>query len=72
MRRITLLAMLCILVTQFAQAKLAVATAGDGTVTLTLNAAGESVISYADYALGMVDLIESGAHVGERVSLVRA
>lgn len=41
MRRITLLAMLCILVTQFAQAKLAVATAGDGTVTLTLNAAGD-------------------------------
>ena len=33
--------MLCILVTQFAQAKLAVATAGDGTVTLTLNAAGD-------------------------------
>ena len=43
-----------------------------GGEELTLNAAGESVISYADYALGMVDLIESGAHVGERVSLVRA
>ena len=43
-----------------------------GGEELTLNAAGESVISYADYALGMVDLIESGAHVGERVSLVQA
>ena len=43
-----------------------------GGEELTLSAAGESVISYADYALGMVDLIESGAHVGERVSLVRA
>ena len=41
-----------------------------GGEELTLSAAGESVISYADYALGMVDLIESGAHVGERVSLV--
>ena len=41
-----------------------------GGEELTLSGAGESVISYADYALGMVDLIESGAHVGERVSLV--
>ena len=29
-------------------------------------------LSYADYALGMADLIESGAHIGERVSLVQA
>lgn len=43
-----------------------------GGEELTLSAAGESVISYADYTLGMVDLIESGAHVGERVSLVQA
>ena len=43
-----------------------------GGEELALSAAGESVISYADYALGMVDLIESGAHVGERVSLVQA
>ena len=43
-----------------------------GGEELTLSAAGESVISYADYALGMADLIESGAHVGERVSLVQA
>lgn len=37
---------------------------------LTLNAAGESIISYADYAIAMVDLAESGEHVGERVSVV--
>ena len=43
-----------------------------GGEELTLSAAGESVISYQDYALGMVDLIESGAHIGERVSLVQA
>ena len=43
-----------------------------GGEELTLSAAGESVISYADYAVGMVDLIESGAHIGERVSLVQA
>ena len=43
-----------------------------GGEELTLSAAGESVISYADYALGMADLIESGAHIGERVSLVQA
>ena len=43
-----------------------------GGEELTLSAVGESVISYADYALGMVDLIESGKHSGERVSLVQA
>ena len=43
-----------------------------GGEELTLSAAGESIISYADYAIGMVDLIESGAHIGERVSLVQA
>ena len=37
---------------------------------LALNAAGESTVSYADYAIALVDLIESGAHVGERVSVV--
>ncbi len=35
----------------------------------TVNAKGESVMSYADYAIGMVDLIEDGGHKGERVSL---
>lgn len=29
------------------------------------------IISYADYAIAMVDLAESGEHVGERVSVVR-
>ena len=43
-----------------------------GGEELTLSAAGESIISYADYAIGIVDLIESGAHIGERVSLVQA
>jgi putative NADH-flavin reductase len=30
------------------------------------------VISYADYAIAMVDLAESGDHIGERVSVVRS
>ena len=38
---------------------------------LTLNAAGESVISYADYAIAMVDEIESGDHIRQRISVVR-
>ena len=42
-----------------------------GGEELTLSAAGESIISYADYAVGMVDLIESGEHIGTRVSLVQ-
>ena len=37
---------------------------------LALNAAGESRVSYADYAIAMVDLIENGEHVRERVSVV--
>lgn len=37
---------------------------------LALNAAGESSVSYADYAIAIVDLIESGEHVCERVSVV--
>lgn len=36
----------------------------------TLSAAGASTLSYADYAIAMLDLIESGEHVGERVSVV--
>ena len=39
---------------------------------LTVNERGESVISYADYAIAMIDLVESDEHVGERVSVVRA
>ena len=38
----------------------------------TLNAAGESVISYADYALAMVDEIANGNHIRQRISVVRA
>lgn len=38
---------------------------------LTLNGRGESVISYADYAIAMVDEVESGDHVRQRISVVR-
>ena len=38
---------------------------------LTLNDRGESIISYADYAVAMVDEIESGDHIGQRISVVR-
>ena len=38
---------------------------------LILNERGESVISYADYAIAMVDEIESGDHIQERISVVR-
>lgn len=39
---------------------------------LTLNKKGESVISYADYAIAMVDEIEKGKHIKERISVVGA
>ena len=38
---------------------------------LTLNGKGESIISYADYAIAMVDEIEKGDHIGQRISVVR-
>lgn len=38
----------------------------------TLNSKGESIISYADYAIAMVDEIEKGNHIKERISVVRA
>lgn len=38
---------------------------------LTLNEKGESIISYADYAIAMVDEIVSGNHIRERISVVR-
>ena len=38
---------------------------------LRLNAAGESVISYADYAIAMVDEIEKGNHIQQRISVVK-
>ena len=37
----------------------------------TLNAKGESVISYADYAIAAVDEIEKGNHICERISVVK-
>ena len=42
-----------------------------GGEELTLNEAGESVISYADCAIAMVDEIESGDHIRQRISVVR-
>ena len=38
----------------------------------TLNARGESVISYADYAIAMVEEIEKSGHIRERISVVGA
>ena len=38
---------------------------------LTLNSRGESIISYADYAIAMVDEIEKGNHIQQRISVVR-
>lgn len=38
---------------------------------LTLNDKGESIISYADYAIAMIDEITKGCHIQERISVVR-
>lgn len=38
---------------------------------LVLNGKGESVISYADYAVALVDELERGNHLRERISVVR-
>ena len=38
---------------------------------LTLNERGESMISYADYAIAMVDEMEKGNHIQQRISVVR-
>ena len=42
-----------------------------GGEELTLNSRGESIISYADYAIAMVDEIEKGIHIRQRISVVR-
>lgn len=42
-----------------------------GGEELTLNEKGESIISYADYAIAMVDEIVEGGHIQERISVVR-
>lgn len=41
-----------------------------GGEELTLNSKGESVISYADYAIAMVDEAVSGNHIQQRISVV--
>ena len=38
---------------------------------LTLNEKGESIISYADYAIAMVDEAVKGNHIQQRISVVR-
>ena len=38
---------------------------------LMLNSRGESIISYADYAVAMVDEIAGGNHIQQRISVVR-
>ena len=42
-----------------------------GGEELTLNSRGESIISYADYAIAMIDEIEKGNHIRQRISVVR-
>lgn len=41
-----------------------------GGEELTLNSRGESVISYADYAVAMVDEALNGNHINQRISVV--
>lgn len=41
-----------------------------GGEELTLNEKGESMVSYADYAIALVDEIEKGDHIKERISVV--
>lgn len=43
-----------------------------GGEELTLNSKSESIISYTDYAAALVDEIENGNHINERISVVRA
>ena len=42
-----------------------------GGEELTLNSKGESIISYADYAVAVIDEIEKGSHIQQRISVVR-
>ena len=41
-----------------------------GGEELTLNEKGESIISYADYAIAMVDEAVKGNHIQQRISVV--
>ena len=43
-----------------------------GGEELMLNARGESIISYTDYAIAMVDEATCGNHIRQRISVVRA
>ena len=43
-----------------------------GGEELTLNSRNESIISYADYAIAMVDLAVNGGYEQQRISVVRA
>ena len=43
-----------------------------GGEELTLNSRGESIISYADFAIAMIDEAVNGNHIGQRISVVRA
>ena len=43
-----------------------------GGEELTLNEQGESIISYADYAIAMIDEALKGNHIRQRISVVRA
>lgn len=42
-----------------------------GGEELTLNSKGESIISYADYAIAMIDEATNGTHIQKRISVVR-
>ena len=42
-----------------------------GGEELTLNSKGESIISYADYAIAMVDEAVNGNNIQKRISVVR-
>lgn len=41
-----------------------------GGEELTLNSKGESVVSYADYAIAMIDEALNGSHIQKRISVV--
>ena len=43
-----------------------------GGEELTVNSRGESIISYADYAVAMIDEAVRGNHIQQRISVVRA
>ena len=43
-----------------------------GGEELTVSHLGQSVVSYADYAIAMIDEAMSGQHIGQRISIVQA